>query len=324
MIVLTLTQLPPPVTLQFVGLTTQTVQAAQRRGVDVIAGLLGSQGPTGPTGPAGATGPQGPIGPAGATGPQGDLGPQGPIGLTGPTGPQGPIGLTGPTGATGPQGIQGETGPQGPIGLTGPAGATGAQGPTGLTGPAGADGPTGAQGIQGETGTQGVQGVPGATGPQGIQGPIGLTGPTGATGATGPTGPSGGTIPRQIAELAADVQMPTSNTFVTGPAITLSAGTWLVTSQAQYQRTAITAAQVTARMRSGGTVIATQNINHASLSGSTLAFALVDIIAVTDGTVVDLQMATNAGSTTSLMKAASPNNGSGNTATRICAIRLGD
>lgn len=134
---------------------------------------------------------------------------------------------------------------------------------------------------------------------------------------------SGGAVDRFQQELQADVQLGANNTFVNGPSMDLPAGTWLVLGQAQYQRTATTSAQVTARLRSGTTTISTQNADHPSLAGSTLAFTLFAIVTLAATTTVTLQMATTAGSTSSLLKAVSPNNGGGNTATRLVAIRLG-
>lgn len=134
---------------------------------------------------------------------------------------------------------------------------------------------------------------------------------------------AGGAIDRLQVELQADVAMPSNNTFVDGPSIEVPAGTWLVLGQAQYQRTNTTAAQVTARLRAGTTTLATQNANHPSFTGTTLGFSMFDVVTFATATIVSLQMATSAGSNSSLMKAASPNNGGGSVATRIAAIRLG-
>ncbi len=139
--------------------------------------------------------------------------------IVGPVGPQGPMGAQGATGPIGPQG------PQGPIGLTGatgPVGATGPQGPIGLTGP------------QGEVGPVGPQGATGATGATGPQGPIGLTGPQGET---GPAGTADSLYATSGAQTVADATIipitesastPTTVMSVDANAITMPAGTYLV------------------------------------------------------------------------------------------------
>ena len=124
----------------------------------------------------------GETGPPGATGPAGPTGAKGDTGATGPTGPTGPQGVKGDTGAAGPASTV--PGPAGPTGPTGPTGATGSTGPTGLTGP---------------------------TGPKGADSTVpGPQGPAGATGPTGPAGPSG--------EIGY-VEITTTVTLLTSPAI---------------------------------------------------------------------------------------------------------
>lgn len=103
-------------------------------------------------------------------------------------------------------------------------------GPTGATGSTGPTGPTGATGI-GLTGPAGPTGATGATGSV-----VGITGPTGPTGATGPTGPTGPTGASAASDLMVAVndtaQTPedaaaipfSENTFLTGTAITHTAG----------------------------------------------------------------------------------------------------
>lgn len=159
-------------------------------------------------------------------GPQGPVGPRGPVGPTGPTGltgPQGPVGATGATGATGAQGPVGPVGPQGPVGATG---ATGAQGPVGPIGP---QGPVGATGAQGPVGPVGPQGPVGATGATGAQGPVGPQGPAGTADAiyafiNGTTVPAGATV-----NVATSISTPDSTITVSGGAVTLPVGYYLVT-----------------------------------------------------------------------------------------------
>lgn len=223
----------------------------------------------------------------GGTGPQGPPGPQGPAGETGPEGPQGP---------KGDKGDPGDTGPAGPQGDVGPAGSAGAQGPQG---PAGADST--------------VPGPKGDTGPQGPEGPAGPQ---------GPPGEPGGSLTSATASLGADVQIPANNTFVDGPSVTLGAGTWLVTATATFQRNATTAVHWVARLSTGAVHYASSQHYQASASGHTVSISPSAIVTLAAQTVVKLQGAISAGSTTSLMKAATPNAASGNNATRINAVKI--
>lgn len=244
---------------------------------------------------------------------------------------------------TGPKGDDGEPGINGTDGIDGLSayeiavanGFVGTQSAwlSSLVGPKGDKGDVGDQGEPGVDGTNGLDGEDGLSAYQvaTANGFVGsesawlasLVGPQGEPGADGVDGTSG-PITNNSATLTSDVQLSTNNSFATGPSMTLTAGTWLLLGFAQFQRTTTTASQVTARLRNAGTVVATQNQYHASLAGITLGFSLMAISSVATSATIDLQMATSAGATTALMKASSPNNGSGNVATRIVAIRLGD
>jgi hypothetical protein len=266
----------------------------------------GAQGPPGPQGPKGDKGDPGDIGPAGPTGPAGAPGQPGSTGaqgLKGDTGNIGPQGLKGDPGDFGPQGDQG------PIGLTGPKGDKGDQGNVGPAGPTGDAGPTG------QTGQTGL------TGPAGETGPKGDKGDTGNTGLTGPAGPAGSFV-SLTASLGADVQLPSSNTFVDGPSLVLPAGTWLVTGTATFQRNATTAVHWIARLSDGTNHHASSQTYQGSVSGHTASIPLSAIIVLAAQTTIKLQGAISVGSTTSLMKAATPNAASGNNATRINAVKI--
>ena len=97
--------------------------------------------------------------------------------------------------------------------------STGNVGPTGYTGYTGYTGPQGPTGYTGYTGPQGVTGYTGYTGPN-----SGFTGPTGYTGYTGPN-----TAIR--ASSAANQTGFATDTYLTGSAVTIPAGTWAVGSQ---------------------------------------------------------------------------------------------
>lgn len=296
----------------------------------------GTQGPKGDKGDKGDPGEPGERGPTGFTGAPGQPGLPGEKGEKGDTGERGLTGLKGDPGDFGP------VGERGPIGLTGPKGDTGDRGETGLPG---ADSTVpGPKGDKGDTGATGAAST--VPGPKGDKGDIGNTGPSGSSayqvavtngfagteaqwllslkgekGDTGNTGPAA-SLTTQTASLGADVQIPANNTFVDGPSITLDAGTWLVTGSATFQRNATTAVHWIARLSTGTVHYASGQTYQPSLSGHTAQIGLSAIVTLVAQTVVKLQGAISAGSTTSLMKAATPAAGSGNNATRINAVKI--
>lgn len=134
--------------------------------------------------------------------------------------------------------------------------------------------------------------------------------------------PDAPALANATAALSADVQLVTSNSFYDGPTLTLAAGTWLVSGFAQFQKTTSTASFVTARLSTGTVHYASQCLYHGSVANITLGFAMTAVVTLSGATTVKLQMATTVGIANCLMKAAAPNNASGNTATVISAIRI--
>lgn len=124
------------------------------------------------------------------------------------------------------------------------------------------------------------------------------------------------------AALTADVALTASNVFYDGPVLTLGPGTWLLSANAQYVKTTSTGSQVTVRLTDGAAHFASQNAYHTSVANFTLCFSLGAVITLAVTTDVRLQMATSLGNAACLMKAAVPNNASGNTATMINAVRI--
>jgi hypothetical protein len=136
------------------------------------------------------------------------------------------------------------------------------------------------------------------------------------------TTPSAGSITNSKASLSADVQMPSSNTWYNGPGVSLAAGTWLVTAHLTQQRNATTAETIYGRISTGTTHYASQQAYHPSASGSGCNLCMTAIITLAGTTTITAQMATSAGATTSLIKAALSANGAGNNASQITAIKL--
>lgn len=212
---------------------------------------------------------RGPIGPQGPTGPMGPMGPQG---ARGPVGPQGAAGATGATGAVGPQG------PQGPQGETGATGATGAVGPQGPQGP---QGETGATGATGAVGPQGPQGPQGAQGPQGEPGTNALQDALYAYSGT-QTVASNSVIP-----LTLSTTTPTTTMTLSNNAISLPAGTYLVTYGATGTRT--TDGNLSAQLYANGSALANEIVsdNATSANSANLSKTIL-YTAAADGTTLSL------------------------------------
>jgi hypothetical protein len=116
--------------------------------------------------------------------------------------------------------------------------------------------------------------------------------------------------------------LPSSNSFADGPSLVLPAGTWLVTGTVTFQRNTTTAVHWIARLSDGTAHHASSQHYQASASGHTASIGLSAIVTLAAQTTIKLQGAVSVGSTTSLMKAATPAAGSGNNATRISAVKI--
>ena len=172
-------------------------------------------------------------------------------------GPMGPVGATGPRGPMGPQGAQGPQGATGATGATGPVGATGE---TGATGP---QGPVGPQGPQGEPGTSALQDALYAYG--GTQ-----------------TVASNSVIP-----LTLSTTTPTTTMTLSNNAISLPAGTYLVTYGATGTRT--TDGNLSAQLYANGSALANEIVsdNATSANSANLSKTIL-YTAAADGTTLSL------------------------------------
>lgn len=137
------------------------------------------------------------------------------------------------------------------------------------------------------------------------------------------TGGGGGALTNAEGSLAADVQMPSSNTWYNGPSVSLDAGTWLVTAHITQQRNATTAETIYARISDGTNHWASQQAYHPSASGSGCNLSMTAVFTLAATTTVRAQVATSAGSTNSLIKAAMSANSAGANASQITAIKIG-
>lgn len=130
-----------------------------------------------------------------------------------------------------------------------------------------------------------------------------------------------GAISTASAVLANDVQMPTSNAWVTAVSITPAAGTWLVVAQITMRRAATTARRYGARIFNGTATEASGEAYVASANPSGATIALHAIVTTAGSTTYTLQGRTTAGAATENIKAQAE--GSQDGATHIKAARLG-
>lgn len=132
----------------------------------------------------------------------------------------------------------------------------------------------------------------------------------------------GGTLTSAQNALAADVQLAVTNTWYTGPTLSLGAGTWLVTVHLTQQRNSNTAEVLYARISTGTVHYASTAMNHPATNGGYNHLAMTAIITLAATTTINAQMTSSAGATTSLMKAALATNGVGNNASRMTALKI--
>lgn len=136
------------------------------------------------------------------------------------------------------------------------------------------------------------------------------------------TGGSGGSLTSAEASLSADVALPTSNTWVDGPSLSLAAGTWLLTAHTTFWRTATTATTWFSRITDGTNHHASGQLYTASVAGIGGVVALTAVVTLASTTTIKIQGTTNAGAAACLMKAATTANGSGTNATQLVAVKV--
>lgn len=143
-------------------------------------------------------------------------------------------------------------------------------------------------------------------------------------GITGGTITSTGTLAlsltQQSAFASADVAMTNANTWYDGPSLSLTAGTWLLFASANVGRTATTAGNYDLRISTGTTHYASVQQYHASVANNWAALSCNGVAVLAATTTIKIQVAgTIAGD---VLKAATPNNASGNNATGLIALRI--
>lgn len=114
--------------------------------------------------------------------------------------------------------------------------------------------------------------------------------------------------------------MASANTWYNGPSVSLAAGTWLVMASATVGRTTTTAGNYNIRISDGLTHYASVQQYHASVANNWAALSCNAIITLASTTTILLQAAGSI--TLDVLKATTPNNGSGANATGIVAVKI--
>lgn len=122
-------------------------------------------------------------------------------------------------------------------------------------------------------------------------------------------------------KLSADVTMTNANQWYDAVSVSLSKGTWLVMGLASINRAATTLCQHGARISDGTTHYVSTQASHPSQNPHAVSLTLSTIIVLTATTTIKLQGVSSV-ATSGIIKAATANNGSGNNATQITAIKL--
>ena len=122
------------------------------------------------------------------------------------------------------------------------------------------------------------------------------------------------------AKLGADIPMTSADTFYGTTAVTLAAGTWLLTAQVTVARTTTTACTYTSRIYNGSSAEVSGGQFMTSNANNLTTITMSCIVTPSGSTTYTVQAASNVSAC--VMKAAVPVNGQGNNATTITAIKL--
>lgn len=118
-------------------------------------------------------------------------------------------------------------------------------------------------------------------------------------------------------QLSGDVTMTSANTWYSGPAVTLPAGTWLLTTSVTVR--VINLGMFEGRINDGSTTWASTEM-YGGTNGASVVLAMSWVVKPTASTTYTVQAASTTAS--NLIKAATFNNGVGNNASTITAARI--
>jgi hypothetical protein len=119
---------------------------------------------------------------------------------------------------------------------------------------------------------------------------------------------------------AADVALASANTYYNCASVSLTAGTWLLMGTGTLGRTTTTAGNYNLRISTGTTHYASTQHYHASVANNFASLSCNAIVTVATTTTIYLQAAGTL--TNDIVKATTPNNASGATATGLIGIRI--
>lgn len=122
--------------------------------------------------------------------------------------------------------------------------------------------------------------------------------------------------------LVVDITLTGADTWYDGPSVALAAGTWMVIAHATWHRSGETAAAVEAgaRIVAGSTVYASVQQTTPELAEATVSLSLSAIVLLDEPTTLTLQAISSVGG--AVLKARTPRNPSGDTATILSAARV--
>jgi len=141
------------------------------------------------------------------------------------------------------------------------------------------------------------------------------------SGATAPqwSTPSSSSITSQTANLGSNVTITNANTFYDGVTISLAAGTWLLIGTMYVDDASSTGGTVTAKLWDGTTVTSSGEV-YPVTSGAQIFITLSGIVSPTTTTTYKMSAATS--QNIHIIKAAAVQNGAGNNANQINAIKI--
>lgn len=129
-------------------------------------------------------------------------------------------------------------------------------------------------------------------------------------------------LTKETAALGASVALPVSGTWYDGPSVNISAGTWLITATASFNRSTNILTTWEARLYDGANTLASSGVTTPALVNFAANASLSAVISVTASKTIKLQATTNAGAAACLMLSTTAVYGSAK-ATTISAVRIG-
>lgn len=136
----------------------------------------------------------------------------------------------------------------------------------------------------------------------------------------GGSGGSGGSLSHASDQLSADVTMASANTFYDGPSVSLAAGTWMLIGGITVEEPGAIGF-ITAKLWDGASAIAASAESQASSAAWLVPMQLSGIVSPSATTTYKISAAcTSAGAS---IKAAAPDNGAGNSAAYLYAVKVG-